>query len=49
MNPRFERIYETVSSIPEGRVCSYGRVAAEAGLPRRARLVATALRRLPRG
>lgn len=49
MNPRLERIYDTVSRIPEGRVASYGQVARETGLPRRARLVARALGRLPEG
>jgi len=33
-------------SIPAGRVATYGQVAEEAGLPRRARLVGTALRHL---
>lgn len=47
MNARFDRIYETVSCVPAGCVASYGQVAEEAGLPRRARLVGTALHRLP--
>jgi methylated-DNA-protein-cysteine methyltransferase-like protein len=38
------KIYAVVSRIPKGRVATYGQVAAEAGLPRRARLVGTALR-----
>jgi methylated-DNA-protein-cysteine methyltransferase-like protein len=33
-------------SIPVGRVATYGQVAEEAGLPRRARLVGAALRHL---
>jgi methylated-DNA-protein-cysteine methyltransferase-like protein len=34
-----ERILAVVSSIPRGKVATYGQVAALAGLPRRARLV----------
>ena len=41
-----DRIHATVMSIPVGRVATYGQVAEEAGLPRRARLVGTALRHL---
>jgi methylated-DNA-protein-cysteine methyltransferase-like protein len=41
-----DRIYGVVMSIPPGRVATYGQVAAEAGLPRRARLVGTALKNL---
>jgi methylated-DNA-protein-cysteine methyltransferase-like protein len=33
------RIARTILSIPEGRVASYGEIAARAGLPGRARLV----------
>ncbi len=36
-------IREAVASIPRGKVCSYGRVAEVAGLPRRARLVGRVL------
>jgi methylated-DNA-protein-cysteine methyltransferase-like protein len=43
------RILATVDSIPPGRVASYGQVAAEAGLPRRARLVGRVLSQLPAG
>jgi methylated-DNA-protein-cysteine methyltransferase-like protein len=45
----FDLIWRTVRAIPRGRVASYGEVAEAAGLPRRARLVGTALRRLPKG
>lgn len=38
-----QRILETVRHIPYGTVKSYGRVAADAGLPGRARLVAKIL------
>lgn len=43
----FDSIYAAVMSIPPGRVATYGQVAEEAGLPRRARLVGRALRNLP--
>ena len=46
-SPHFERIWDTVLSIPPGRVASYGQVADEAGLPRRHRLVGRAMRNLP--
>ncbi len=45
----FEKIYAVVKRIPEGRVATYGQVAALAGLPRRARLAGTALRETPDG
>jgi len=44
-----EAIYAVVGRIPRGRVSTYGRVAALAGLPRRARLVGRALGQLPAG
>lgn len=44
-----QRIYATVDSIPRGAVATYGQVALEAGLPRRARLVGRALASLPAG
>ena len=40
------RILATVDAIPRGRVSTYGRVAAEAGLGRAARLVGRTLREL---
>ena len=39
----FERIYEVVKSIPEGKVATYGQVALLAGNPRWARVVGYAL------
>ena len=36
-----------VESVPAGRVATYGQVADEAGLPRRARLVGRVLSELP--
>jgi methylated-DNA-protein-cysteine methyltransferase-like protein len=44
-----ERIWLTIAAIPRGRVATYGDVAERAGLPRGARRVAAALRKLPRG
>jgi methylated-DNA-protein-cysteine methyltransferase-like protein len=44
-----QRVLATVDSIPRGRVATYGDVAREAGLPRRARFVGRVLRRLPAG
>jgi len=40
------RILATIDSIPRGRVSTYGRIAAEAGIPRGARQVGRALRNL---
>lgn len=48
-DPKLQRIYATVDSIPRGRVATYGQVAREAHLPGRARLVGRALRELPKG
>ena len=45
---RIERIWATVSDIPEGSVASYGQIAEIAGIPRCARQVGYALRRLPK-
>jgi methylated-DNA-protein-cysteine methyltransferase-like protein len=46
---RQERFYRVVERIPEGKVATYGQVAALAGLPRNARLVGYALASLPDG
>jgi methylated-DNA-protein-cysteine methyltransferase-like protein len=46
-NPAWEKIYSAVERIPRGNVSTYGAVAQLAGLPRRARLVGTALKSLP--
>ena len=48
-NARIERILETIRDIPQGRVASYGQIAAIAGIPRGARQVGYALRQLPDG
>jgi methylated-DNA-protein-cysteine methyltransferase-like protein len=45
----YDEIYAVVSSIPKGKVATYGQVAELAGLPRRARMVGYALRELPDG
>jgi methylated-DNA-protein-cysteine methyltransferase related protein len=46
-NPAWEAIYAAVERIPRGSVATYGAVAQLAGLPRRARLVGTALKSAP--
>lgn len=43
----FEKIYEVVKSIPEGKVATYGQVAFLAGNPRWARVVGYALHNNP--
>lgn len=43
------RVRRVVDAIPPGRVATYGEVAREAGLGRRARFVGRVLARLPRG
>ena len=42
-----DRIIAVVARIPRGRVATYGQVAEEAGLPRRARLVGNVLGTMP--
>ena len=46
-NPALEIIWHTVSSIPRGKVSTYGAIAEAAGLPGRARQVGYALRNAP--
>lgn len=41
------RIWQVVAAIPVGKVCTYGGVAARAGMPGAARRVGAALRGLP--
>ena len=43
----FEKIYEVVKTIPEGRVSTYGQVAIMAGNPRWSRAVGYALHKNP--
>jgi methylated-DNA-protein-cysteine methyltransferase-like protein len=45
----YAQVYEVVRRIPEGRVTTYGQVAALAGLGRQARQVGYALAALPEG
>jgi methylated-DNA-protein-cysteine methyltransferase-like protein len=45
----YEKIWRTVSRVPPGAVATYGQIAREAGLGRRARRVGEALRHLPAG
>ncbi|MFH1636079.1 MAG: MGMT family protein [Chloroflexota bacterium] len=45
----YTRFYEIIRCIPDGRVSTYGQVAALAGLPGRARQVGYALNALPPG
>lgn len=45
----YESFYHVVRRVPVGRVTTYGAVAAEAGLPGRARQVGYALAALPDG
>ncbi|MDR3419540.1 MAG: MGMT family protein [Nevskia sp.] len=47
LNASFLAIWKVVKAIPPGRVATYGQVARLAGLPRRARLVGTALNEAP--
>jgi methylated-DNA-protein-cysteine methyltransferase-like protein len=49
INSLYEKIYTVVKQIPEGRVATYGQVAALAGFPGQARLIGYALHSLPRG
>lgn len=42
------RIWQTVQSIPFGKVASYGQIADLAGLPGKARLVGKALGKVPK-
>ncbi len=46
---RLERIWASIRDIPQGTVASYGQIAEIAGIPRGARQVGYALRKLPRG
>lgn len=43
----FEKIYEVVCNIPEGKVATYGQVAMLAGNPRWSRVVGYALHKNP--
>ena len=43
----FEKIYDVIRQIPEGKVASYGQIAALAGIRRWARVVGYALHAAP--
>lgn len=43
ISPKYRKIYAAVRKIPEGRVATYGQIAALAGLPGQPRLVGYAL------
>lgn len=45
----FESVYEIVTTIPEGKVATYGQIAALLGNPRAARTVGWAMRAAPSG
>lgn len=45
----YQRIWQTVALIPEGKVACYGQIADLAGLPGRARLVGKVLSLAPQG
>lgn len=47
MDSFFERAYDVVRQIPEGRVASYGQVARLVGEPRKARFVGFAMHSSP--
>jgi len=42
-----QKILQAVAAIPIGYVCTYGKIAELAGLPRHARLVGNTLKKLP--
>ncbi len=44
-----QRILQTIACIPAGKLCTYGKIAEIAGLPRYARLVGSTLKNLPSG
>ncbi len=46
---RWSRFYRWIGKIPQGRVATYGQIAALAGFPRHARQVGYALAALPDG
>lgn len=49
MKGYFERVYELVAQIPEGKVMTYGQIARILGKPANARVVGWAMRVAPRG
>ena len=49
MDSEPQRILQTIHSIPEGSVATYGQIAKLAGLPGKARYVGYILKTLPQG
>lgn len=47
MKSAFEKIYSIVARIPEGKVATYGQIAALADMPKGARVVGWAMRAVP--
>lgn len=45
----FEKVYDIVSAIPEGKVVTYGQIALILGSPRAARIVGYAMHSAPPG
>jgi methylated-DNA-protein-cysteine methyltransferase related protein len=43
----YQRVYEIVAKIPEGKVATYGQIAAILGQPRSARIVGWAMKAAP--
>jgi len=43
----YQKIWDTIRVIPQGKIASYGQIADLAGMPGRARLVGRALKELP--
>ncbi|MFY9178238.1 MAG: MGMT family protein [Venatoribacter sp.] len=48
-NEQLERFYTVLAHVPKGKVITYGQLAAQAGLPGRARWTGQMLSRLPAG
>lgn len=48
-NEQLERFYIVLAQVPKGKVITYGQLAAQAGLPGRARWAGQMLSRLPAG
>ncbi len=47
MNNFFQRVFDVVKQIPEGRVATYGQIARMIGEPRKARYVGFAMHQSP--
>lgn len=45
----FQRVYEIVARIPEGKVATYGGIGRMLGYPRSAKMVGWAMRSVPEG